>query len=371
MKKRVVIYGTGRSASIVYEKTAGQFGDEFAVQAFLSESAQNTKELPVIDFGKLREQMGQGLLEGVILPSSSKRMPEILERLRTSGVKTVYFVPGRELRKEKNDRHSMLIELDVDKPWLMGFEYHVADHCNLNCLGCGHCANLMDPTLPEIGSYERDLRRLKELYAGIGLIRLMGGEPLLNPGLEEYIRLTKEYFPVSELHVVTNGLLLVNAGEALLKTVKEEGVLLDISQYPPTVKHWDEISRVLDTYGIERNVSPVTEFYKRFTLNEVSDSAKVFAECSTRTCHSLRDGKIAACIVPFSTEVLNRTYHTEIPVDGWIDIYEDGISGEEINRRLELPLGLCSHCRAKKEFFKWEVRAGKDALLTDWICEEE
>ncbi len=371
MGRSAVIYGVGRSAAIVLEKTREQFGEEFAVEAMLSEKAGEAGEfegLPVIGFAELAERDKAGNPCAVILPSAAKRMPELLKKLRDSENVQVYLVPAGEIRREKNEKEQFFVPVDPKKPWLMGFEFHVADHCNLNCKGCGHCANILERSFPDLERYQRDLRRLQQLYAGVGLIRLMGGEPFLNQELKSYIAATRNCFPVSEIHIVTNGLLLPRVGEELLEAMTEYQVILDISQYPPTVEAWDKIGQVLHAYGIEANISPVTEFYKRFTLGGGSEKEAVFRECSTRTCHSLRDGKIAACIVPFSTEVLNRVYHMGIPVDGWIDLYEEGIDGEEINRRLDCPLELCGHCKMEKEFFPWEVCFMGQARLQDWVC---
>ncbi len=367
MARSAVIYGMGRSASLVLQKIRGQFGDEFHVEAMLGESRGTFQGLPVMDFAQLAKAKKP---YAVILPNAAKRMPKLLGRLSAIPDAQVFFVPGGQLRREENEREHFFIPIDKGKPWLMGFEYHVADHCNLNCKGCGHCANLLDRSFSDIESYRRDLRRLGQLYAGVGLIRLMGGEPFLNRELEEYVALTRNSFPISELHIVTNGLLLPQADRSLLEAIAFHQVILDISMYPPTAAAWDKIEPVLEEFGIENNISPVTEFYKRFARTPVSDKEAVFRECSTKTCHSLRDGKLAACIVPFSTQALNQAYHTQIPIDGWIDLYEPGIDGEEINRRLDTPLELCSHCKREKEFFPWEARSREEARLQDWICEE-
>lgn len=374
MGRSAVIYGLGKSAAIVLEKTREQFGEEFCVEAMLSEKAGKAREfagLPVIDFAGLAERGKAGDPCAVILPNAAKRMPELLGKLGALGHVQVYFVPAGEIRRGSNEKERFFVPVDPKKPWLMGFEFHVADHCNLNCKGCGHCANILERSFPSLEGFWRDLQRLRQLFAGVGLIRLMGGEPFLNQELGEYIAAARSCFPVSEIHIVTNGLLLPEVGEELLGAIAEHQVILDISQYPPTVEAWDRIGRVIEDYGMEVNISPVTEFYKRFTLGAGSEKETVFRECSTRTCHSLRDGKIAACIVPFSTEVLNRAYHLGVPVDGWIDLYEPGIDGEEINRRLDRPLELCAHCKREKEFFPWERCFRGEARLQDWVCQAE
>lgn len=69
---------------------------------------------------------------------------------------------------------------------------------------------------------------------GVKRIRLMGGEPLLNPELPKFISITREVFPDSNIRVVTNGILIPYVDTAVLKTMNQYFVGFDITQYPPT-----------------------------------------------------------------------------------------------------------------------------------------
>ncbi len=66
------------------------------------------------------------------------------------------------------------------KPILNYFEFHLNEHCNLSCVGCGHAANIASKEFADFNQYEKDLNRLSNLFDNIQRIRLMGGEPLLN-----------------------------------------------------------------------------------------------------------------------------------------------------------------------------------------------
>jgi len=93
--------------------------------------------------------------------------------------------------------------LDYTKPVLDYFEYHVAWHCNLNCKGCGHNSNLYTrPRFGDLEHFRRDMNRLTELFSNISKIRLMGGEPLLNPQLGEFITSARRAFPGAQIRVV-------------------------------------------------------------------------------------------------------------------------------------------------------------------------
>ena len=68
-----------------------------------------------------------------------------------------------------------LYSIDSSRPFLGYFETHLTYHCNLKCKGCWHLSNLAKPEFADLGSYTRDMKRLAELYGGIGRVRLMGG----------------------------------------------------------------------------------------------------------------------------------------------------------------------------------------------------
>ena len=69
------------------------------------------------------------------------------------------------------------------------FEVHLIDSCNLNCKGCVHFAPLAKPSsFYPLEEFEKEIKRLSELFGGrFGWIHIMGGEPLLNPNINDYL----------------------------------------------------------------------------------------------------------------------------------------------------------------------------------------
>ena len=68
------------------------------------------------------------------------------------------------------------------------FETHITEACNLNCRGCSHFSVLAKPKHKDLAEFEREYKRLAEIEE-IHTMRLMGGEPLLNPNFMEYLRI--------------------------------------------------------------------------------------------------------------------------------------------------------------------------------------
>ena len=159
-----------------------------------------------------------------------------------------YFYENKKLTKEK------LIEYD-DINYLNYLEICINDFCNMNCKGCSHFANLAPKEFEDFEQVKSDIIRLRQIFSHIDKIRIMGGEPLLNPDLIKYIVMIKQNFPYTDLRIVTNGILLKNISKELLECINENDVMIDISVYPPLVNKMDSIIKKLR----EKNVKVFIE----------------------------------------------------------------------------------------------------------------
>ncbi|WP_419580240.1 radical SAM protein [Stieleria magnilauensis] len=109
-------------------------------------------------------------------------------------------------------------------------EYHLAHGCNLSCQQCSHYSNFRlagaMPTPAEArGEYESWAHRLRPRR-----FALLGGEPLLNPNLIEHLHLAREYWPTSNLMLVTNGFFFDRHSE-LPQTLIDTDCRLEVSQH--------------------------------------------------------------------------------------------------------------------------------------------
>jgi molybdenum cofactor biosynthesis enzyme MoaA len=89
------------------------------------------------------------------------------------------------------------------------FEYHIVEHCNLNCRSCSHFSTLAEPFYLDIQEFSRDLRQMKNIVGEhIARVSICGGEPLLHPGISEFITEAHAIFPNVGRRIMTNGILL-------------------------------------------------------------------------------------------------------------------------------------------------------------------
>ncbi len=246
-------------------------------------------------------------------------------------------------------------------------EYQVADGCNMRCSACSHYSQLVDgPGLLDLKETEKGFRLLRGFFDNICLIRVMGGEPLLNPELHKYLRMTHEIFPQAVLEVVSNGILITSMSEELTETMKELDVTLYMSYYPAMKGKDREIDDFLTRKGIGHKISEMAEeFFKVTDLKGGLDPAAEFFSCSWRFCNMLRDTKIAACAYPFLAHYFNDYYGKELPESGEVDLEEEGLTREEILRRLDTPIEFCAFCRQPGVPVPWTRASGKDVPLED------
>ena len=83
-------------------------------------------------------------------------------------------------------------------------EFYITNVCNLNCSRCNRYNNYAfsghlnwDDHAEEYQQWSKKLN--------ISCIGILGGEPLLNPGLEKWIRGVSDLWPTSTIQILTNG----------------------------------------------------------------------------------------------------------------------------------------------------------------------
>ncbi len=246
-------------------------------------------------------------------------------------------------------------------------EVQITDNCNLNCKGCSHCAGLMpmDSHVP-VAVFSRDMRRLRELIPCIAKLRILGGEPLLNPELTEYLRIARECYPDSDIRVVTNGLLCLRTGEELYEALRRWDVSLDISMYPPTERIRDRLESLFERQGIRWEfTAEIRQFAKRVNLNADSEPETTFWNCNSRACNFLRAGTLSLCPVPVILEWLAEKYGFAVDTaSGKLDLHDPALTGEFIVDFVNQPNAVCRYC-TDMEFFDWVGNAPQK--LEDWI----
>jgi len=234
-------------------------------------------------------------------------------------------------------------------------EFHVAHHCNLNCKGCGHYSNFVKEEFPCFSQYSEDVSRLKQLADQIQEIRLLGGEPLLNPELPKFIQVIRNAYPDADIRVVTNGLLIPKAEPAVFQMMRNCHVRFDISQYPPVRQCLDKILARCEEESVLFRVSPEVQTFCRFEDTAVpEDAQEIYHNCQLKRCHMMLEGKIAVCPIPILRYKFQAYSWDHMFPEDVIDLYNPVLTGEKLIQLLHQPCRLCAYCGSHNELFAWE-----------------
>ncbi len=236
-------------------------------------------------------------------------------------------------------------------------EFHLTDHCNLNCSGCGHFSNISPISFADINQYKGDIFRLSKLFHNIHKIRIMGGEPLLHSEVASFIKLTRKAFPRADIRLATNGILLDKASLDFWNTCHETGAIIDLTVYPPfynKVYHWESLSAAHGVYL--SSLTQKNQFYAHLDLNGNSNKEKSFLECRKKYyCPFLQNGYIYPCAMPALVHYFNDKFGYKIDSATGIDLYSSDLTGNEIIKRLNTPFETCKWCSTQFIPYSWSV----------------
>ena len=176
-------------------------------------------------------------------------------------------------------------------------EIHIAEHCNLNCIGCSHYSPLAKPAFCNLAVLEKNLQHLCLFRGSFGAINLLGGEPLLNPDVTESFKIVRRYFPDVELKLVTNGTLLPKMSEMFWTACKKYDVIISITVYPVSVDY-AHLQLLCKKHGVKYRIHGNKNKYgfHRWLLRESGKGNRDSCHgCGHARCMQLMGSKLFTC----------------------------------------------------------------------------
>jgi organic radical activating enzyme len=205
----------------------------------------------------------------------------------------------------------------MTKPVLPFVETMITQACNLSCHGC---TNYSDINHRGYVSWNEGKAQIESWLERIAIpdFGIMGGEPLINPQVREWIVGVRELMPDTQIRFTTNGTLLEknldivellhSIGNCVFKiTVHQiDKDLEEIIQYIHSKYNWETITE----YGVTRfktskdfrfHVKRPEIFYKTYqgVYSNMSphdnDPAEAFDACIQQSCPLLYKGDLYKC----------------------------------------------------------------------------
>lgn len=249
-------------------------------------------------------------------------------------------------------------------------EFHLVDHCNLNCAGCSHFAPLVrGEAFSDLNTFKRDLFRLRQLFDDVYEIRLMGGEPLLHPDINGFIEFSRQTYPKANISVSTNGVLLQKMPAAFWRTCAANDVLVKLTNYPINL-NFSSIKQLANSYRVRLKIPKQVNTFFQFINNKGdSNPSQSFQNCRAMyTTPFLRDGRLYSCSFAPHVHLFNEYFKQEIPVteNDSINILSD-VTPQQVHTFLANPIPLCQWCKTKRPYMNWGRSKGD---ITEWISGE-
>lgn len=258
---------------------------------------------------------------------------------------------------------------------LLKIEYHLVDHCNLNCICCEHFSSISDENFVDVDNLKRDFCRLAKVIGKENInIYLLGGEPLLHPKLSSIFCYIRNIFPDKEsvnIRLVTNGLLLMKMSQDFWDNCSINNIILSVTKYPINLDYAS-----IEEIAIKNNVvfeifHVTTTAFMRLLPIELSGTcnpAYSFENCPiAHRCCYLKESKIYSCPRIPNIQAFNKHYGYNLRVsqNDYIELLE-GVNRDDINRFLDTHNDFCKHCNTDKlnNFVVWRVH---NYSQNEWI----
>lgn len=332
------------------------------------------KEAPIVSSGKGAVMFEAGSIEKFIVPSLDEQLNYRAEKMISAygiDLDNLLYAPIETLKGELSDGEKIAkICIYTERTELETIEIHAAEHCNLNCKNCSMFCGLVETCdFPCYQEFEEGIKQLKNFFPHIKKFRIIGGEPLLNPELDKYIRLIRNVYPYTDIRLISNGILVTKMSDQLIQTIIDNDVTFIVTQYISLKHSIDEINRFLSKTGIRYIVTEaVLEFQKIYNALGDSDIDENFYRCHWKgSCATMYGTKIATCYVPFVIHYFSDKFNLAIEETGKIDLMEEGLTAQEIIKRMHTPFDMCRYCAPKGNWTEWERLPDKNnTTIQDW-----
>lgn len=337
--RKVIVFGTGKQG----KQLIGELEREPEIAVIGAADNYSKEQLGKYSLINISDK-NNTQYDVIISIANAKSCVRVYEQLRDLDYKSIFWYrPGAGFIQEGFGSISLIDCKNWGDCVLHQVEMHVVDWCNLNCRGCAHFSPIFEKKMPDIHQRLQDVEKLKTLFSHIALFYILGGEPLLNPQIDRYIYKIREILPETHIVLVTNGILIPKIDKKILEVIRDNRVLVDISEYEPAHEMIDRIIAILKEYEIRYHVRPYDRKLKFNKPLSLSDKSVHKWKCLSTRCVSIYEGKVARCPTLMYIKRFNEVFQRDLPDEGIIDL-NDVSNGKDLLNLLERDVPLCRHC---------------------------
>lgn len=363
----VAIYGAGKFGYYVKRKL--DLNDENRFKLFIDNHASTYSREFIVDEKTFLERGYVGQVDCVwVAVLDNKVVENVVCSLLHNGYRNIYIV-DKNVFLAKLDLEGRVYSINSIRPEINLVQFPVTEWCNLKCKSCSFCCNLIDKKdVISIEEMEADLKALKEKFSNICNIALIGGEPLSVMNLDEYMYMTKRYFPNTRIVIVTNGLYIPTLSSRVIQAMIDTGVYLRVSSYKPTLKIIDKILSFGIKYGIEIRMTELMDEFELYLTKENEDYVTAWKNCGSHDCYHLYEHRLFICPI-MDYRIKHKNFLeldiTKQELDENSEYIMNDKNGWEILAKMKYPCKLCRYCAVNHQYVRWEMSAG-NIDKSDW-----
>jgi len=348
--KHLYICGAGENQEYLLKffDSCGVNIDGYTVTQPEIQCLSHYRKIPILAIDEVIKQPDTG----VILALSDRHYRYFIPKFRKAEFSD-YFVMTEY---NKNTIASQMKPRAVDS---MSLEINLADHCNISCQSCDHYSQLSDKKILDFETYKRDIERMGKLFNNhIGIITLLGGEPLLNTNIIKFMKITRETFPTSDCFILTNGILLLKLGDDLWQGIKKYNFGINVTVYPIKL-NYNDIANKAKQYDIPLRMSSDIHA-KTLTMNtkisdkhtfDLSGNQPLWQAISCIYFNKwtvLKDGRFYMCPVSAHIGIFNKYFNQNLELcdRDSLDIYSTE-NKELFSEFSSKPIPFCRYCNLK------------------------
>lgn len=163
------------------------------------------------------------------------------------------------------------------------------------------------------------------------------------------MRITREAFPVGDIILVTNGLLLSSMNDAFWEACRECAIKIDVTEYPLKADYAQYKEDIIKKGIMYWNANGSQEKFmtKKILRMKPTDSAeKNYMYCElANSCIALKHGRMYTCPTAAHAHLLKDYFDLDLEISekNGIDIYAVK-DGEELMTKLARPIPFCEYC---------------------------
>jgi len=363
---KLYIYGAGKCGHYVYDRIERCAETNIKVLGWIDNEESKKTELNSLTEAEFMAK-GKTHADAVLVAVENREvMTQIVLSLLSKGIVNIYVVAKNlytdnlEVINEQGQFGQYIKPYSEVKPYLRYLQYPVTMHCNLNCRRCAAFSNLYEEKYADLEMFEKSLYGLKDRFI-LPAISLLGGEPLLNPQLPEFVEKVHEVLLDTRITIVTNGLLLLKMDEKVIEVLKKHNVRVRITQYPVTARMIPDMVTFLEKNNLKYSISPLVEEFDRF-LHRKENKEQIGRFCANgrcnvyQLCYHIYNGRICTCNIPFDLymhkDYLGLDITKEEVEKVSVDLTNGKENGWEILIKINTIHELCRYC-GEIENEKW------------------